>query len=155
MIISYDLKFLKLRLRQVVILQNASNIVLQNNVGWYFALCSNEGQRSKRQPSHSLRRSAYLHQPYVDTLYTTASPMQTKTSSQRDEYSIDVSLKWRRSSAHVHVQARDRTRVTAGGGAWWLPRRPECLNTFYPKCHLMTSASEDETLPGAHCIFII
>ena len=28
-----------------------------------------KGQRSKRQPTHSLRRSAYPHQPYVDTLY--------------------------------------------------------------------------------------
>ena len=26
-------------------------------------------ERSKRQPTHSLRRSAYSHEPYVDTLY--------------------------------------------------------------------------------------
>ena len=28
-----------------------------------------KGQRSKRQPTHSLRRSAYPHQPYVNTVY--------------------------------------------------------------------------------------
>ena len=28
-----------------------------------------KGQRSKRQPTHSLRRSAYPHQPCVGTLY--------------------------------------------------------------------------------------
>ena len=28
-----------------------------------------KGQPSKREPLYSLRRSAYLHQPYVDTLY--------------------------------------------------------------------------------------
>ena len=28
-----------------------------------------KGSRSKRQPTHSLRRSVYPHQPYIDTLY--------------------------------------------------------------------------------------
>ena len=31
-------------------------------------LCSDEGLTLERQPTHSLRRSAYSHQPYVDTL---------------------------------------------------------------------------------------
>ena len=36
---------------------------------WEQSLCSDESERSKRQPTHSLRCSAYPHQPYVDTLY--------------------------------------------------------------------------------------
>ena len=34
-----------------------------------FSFALTKGYRSKRQPTHSLRRSAYPHQPYVDTLY--------------------------------------------------------------------------------------
>ena len=34
-------------------------------------------QRSKRQPTHSLQRSAYPHQPFVDTLYV-LSPRRPK-----------------------------------------------------------------------------
>ena len=30
-----------------------------------------KGQHSKHQPTHSLKHSAYPHQPYVDTLYKT------------------------------------------------------------------------------------
>ena len=33
------------------------------------ALRQSKQERSKRQPTHSLLRSAYPHQPYIDTLY--------------------------------------------------------------------------------------
>ena len=47
------------------------NAVKSDSLSRYLerALCSDEGEHSIRQPTHSLRRSAYPHKPYVDTFY--------------------------------------------------------------------------------------
>ena len=53
-----------------------------------------KGSRSKRQLTHSLRRTAYPHQPQVDTLYSTISASTNFTVTEE---------KWKRSSQLCHA----------------------------------------------------